>query len=47
MLINVKLNIFSNLKASVTEKIYPAMGHTINEDEITIVKNIVSNSFVK
>ena len=34
-------NILKEMGAQVTEKIYPGMGHTINEDEISIVNNIL------
>lgn len=34
-------NILRNMNAGVTEKIYDNMGHTINEDEIEMVKRIV------
>lgn len=32
-----------NMNAQVTEKIYKNMGHTINEDEIEIVNNLIFN----
>jgi phospholipase/carboxylesterase len=34
-------NILKSMKAAVTEKIYPNMGHTINEDEIKTANAIV------
>ena len=33
--------ILTSLGADVTEKIYPAMGHTINEDELARAREIV------
>jgi predicted esterase len=30
--------------AKVIEKIYPGMGHTINEDEISIVNSILNET---
>ena len=39
--------IYTNLKANVTEKIYHDMGHTINEDEIAIVNNIISDKLAE
>ncbi len=34
-------SIFKKLAADVTKKIYPGMGHTVNEDEINEVKKIM------
>lgn len=34
--------IFTNLNAEVTKKLYPGMGHTINSDEISIINSILS-----
>jgi len=36
-------DIFEQLNADVTERIYPNMGHTINEDEITFVRDMLQN----
>lgn len=33
--------IFETMGATVTERIYPAMGHTINEDEIEFVREMI------
>lgn len=37
-------NILTEMGARVTEKIYPGMGHTINEDEINIVNQLLNGS---
>ncbi|HEY0354696.1 MAG TPA: dienelactone hydrolase family protein [Flavisolibacter sp.] len=37
-------NILRNLGAEVTEKVYPNMGHTINQDEIDLANQIVFHS---
>lgn len=37
-------NILQEMGAQVTEKIYPGMGHTINEDEICIVNSILNET---
>ena len=37
-------NILTEMGAKVIEKIYPGMGHTINEDEINIVNNILNET---
>ncbi|GAA0541942.1 alpha/beta hydrolase [Chitinophaga japonensis] len=34
-------NILKNMGASVTEKVYPNMGHTINQDEIDLANKLV------
>lgn len=34
--------VFRTLGASVTERLYPNMGHTVNEDEINAVKRIMA-----
>jgi phospholipase/carboxylesterase len=39
--------IFENLNAAVTKRIYPNMGHTINQDELHFVKQILSDKSVK
>ena len=36
-------NILESLDAKVTKKIYPGMGHTVNEDEIEHVKQMLDN----
>jgi len=33
--------IFRRMGAEVTERIYPAMGHTVNEDELSFVRDLV------
>lgn len=33
--------VIRNMHASVTEKVYPGMGHTINHDEIAMVNNLI------
>jgi phospholipase/carboxylesterase len=37
------VKILKSMNAAVTEKIYPGMGHTINEDEIQMVNNLIFN----
>jgi phospholipase/carboxylesterase len=37
-------NILTEMGAKVIEKIYPGMGHTINEDEISIVNSILNET---
>lgn len=39
--IHATTNILRNMGAEVTEKIYDNMGHTINQDELTTVNNII------
>jgi phospholipase/carboxylesterase len=34
--------IFKHLNADVTEKIYPDLGHTVNQDEINFVNKVIS-----
>jgi predicted esterase len=34
--------VFERMGAAVTERIYPAMGHTINEDEIDFVRGLLA-----
>jgi predicted esterase len=34
--------VFETLGAQVTEKIYPQMGHTVNEDELTHLRELIS-----
>ena len=36
--------IFRQLNASVTEKIYPGLGHSVSREEIEIVKDILSTA---
>lgn len=38
------VNILKEMGANVIEKIYPGMGHTINEDEITTVNEMILKS---
>ena len=33
--------VFRRMGAEVTERIYPAMGHTVNEDELSFVRDLV------
>jgi phospholipase/carboxylesterase len=37
-------NVLTEMGAKVTEKIYPGMGHTINEDEINIVNKFLNET---
>lgn len=37
-------NVLTEMGATVTEKIYPGMGHTINEDEINIVNKLLNET---
>jgi phospholipase/carboxylesterase len=37
------VKILKNMNAQVTDKIYKNMGHTINEDEIETVNNLIFN----
>jgi phospholipase/carboxylesterase len=39
--VNQTAKVFEELGASVTERIYKNMGHTINEDEINFIKSIM------
>ena len=39
--VHATVNILTKMNASVTEKVYPNMGHTINEDEINTVNAII------
>ena len=41
--VNETVNILKEMNARATEKIYPNMGHTITQDEIDIVNEIVFN----
>jgi phospholipase/carboxylesterase len=41
--VNVTANILKSMNASVTEKIYNNMGHTINEDEIENANKLIFN----
>tara|TARA_R100001143_G_scaffold63588_2_gene72814 strand:- start:69876 stop:70547 length:672 start_codon:yes stop_codon:yes gene_type:complete len=40
-------DVMEKLGAIVTKKIYPGMGHTVNEDEITNAKKIITNVLSK
>lgn len=35
--------VFSSMGATVTERIYPGMGHQINEDELTFVRELMAS----
>jgi len=35
--------IMRNLGGDVTERIYPSMGHTVNQDEVNFVKDLMAN----
>jgi phospholipase/carboxylesterase len=39
--------VLRRLEAEVTERIYPALGHTVNEDELEHVRRIVQESLYK
>ena len=39
--VNESATIFENMNATVTKKIYENMGHTINQDEISIVNKLI------
>jgi phospholipase/carboxylesterase len=39
--VELSANVFRRLGANVTERIYPGMGHTINEDEIEAVRGML------
>lgn len=36
--------VFNNLGAKVTKKIYPGMGHTVNNDELEHIKNLINGN---
>jgi phospholipase/carboxylesterase len=38
-------NILKNMNASVTEKVYSNMGHTINQDEINLANSLIFNPY--
>lgn len=40
-------NILRDKNASVTEKVYPGMGHTINQDEILFANQVLGGSKIK
>ena len=42
--VNATTEIFQNMNAVVTEKVYNNMGHTINEDEIKLANDLVFKS---
>jgi phospholipase/carboxylesterase len=42
--VNATTAVLKNMNASVTEKIYKNMGHTINQDEINTVNKLVFKS---
>ena len=39
--VHVSTQVLTALKAAVTERIYPCMGHTINHDEIAQVRGLL------
>jgi phospholipase/carboxylesterase len=39
--VHATTTILTNMNAAVTEKVYPGMGHTINQDEIDNANNLV------
>jgi len=41
--VNATANILRNMHALVTEKVYPYMGHTINQDEIELANKLILN----
>lgn len=41
--VDLTKNVFQQLEADVTKKIYEGMGHTVNQDEITHVNIILNN----
>jgi len=41
--VNATANILKDMHAVVTEKIYPYMGHTINQDEIGLANKLILN----
>lgn len=43
--IDESAQILSEMGASVTKKIYPDMGHTINQDEITVANALLTGTF--
>ncbi|GCE15980.1 alpha/beta hydrolase [Tengunoibacter tsumagoiensis] len=44
--VDLSAQVFEKLGAAVTERIYPRMGHTINEDEITFVIEMMKGLLV-
>jgi len=34
--------VFERMGATVTERIYPGLGHTVNEDELDLVRGLVA-----
>ncbi len=43
--VNATCNILNDMNARVTEKIYPDMGHTINQEEIELANKLIFNAF--
>jgi len=41
--VNATANILRNMHAVVTEKVYPFMGHTINQDELELANKLILN----
>jgi len=42
--VNESAEIFKKLNAAVTKKLYPGMGHLVNEDEIATINKIINDS---
>ncbi len=42
--VNETADVFEQLGASITKKLYPGMGHLVNEDEINSINNIIEKS---
>jgi phospholipase/carboxylesterase len=41
--VDLTATLFKKLGAVVTERLYPNMGHTVNEDELTFVRHMMTN----
>jgi phospholipase/carboxylesterase len=41
--VNESRDVFQNLGADVTERIYPGMGHTVNADEVAHVRSLLAS----
>jgi predicted esterase len=39
--VNESADVFSRMGATVEKRLYPGMGHLINEDEIAVARSIV------
>lgn len=44
--VEVTRQVFENLNAKVTKNIYPAMGHTVNKDEVKSVRSIMAKVLI-